>query len=360
VLRREMARQPAGSPVLRALLDEYEYDGLETCAADGTCMISCPLGIDTGKLVKALRARQHGPQAERAALAAARRWAAVERGARAGLRVRGPARGASRALRSMVSDELVPAFPAEMPPPAPARMPPTQRTGATAVYLPACINRIFGSQRPLSLPEAMVEVSARAGQPVWIPPDVVGHCCATPWNSKGYRAGAEFMAAKTFDAAWKWSDEGRLPIVTDASSCALGLVEDVTRDKLTVLDSIQWAHDTLLPRLRVQNRVGRVAVHPTCSTRHLGLVGRLKTLAAAMAEDVYTPPSAFCCGFAGDRGFLHPELPAAATADEAAELAGRSFDAYLCSNRTCEIGLREGTGADYASLIYLLEELTRP
>jgi D-lactate dehydrogenase len=259
-----------------------------------------------------------------------------------------------------VSDELVPAFPAEMPPPAPARMPPTQRTGATAVYLPACINRIFGSQRPLSLPEAMVEVSARAGQPVWIPPDVVGHCCATPWNSKGYRAGAEFMAAKTFDAAWKWSDEGRLPIVTDASSCALGLVEDVTRDKLTVLDSIQWAHDTLLPRLRVQNRVGRVAVHPTCSTRHLGLVGRLKTLAAAMAEDVYTPPSAFCCGFAGDRGFLHPELPAAATADEAAELAGRSFDAHLCSNRTCEIGLREGTGADYASLIYLLEELTRP
>jgi D-lactate dehydrogenase len=360
VLRREMARQPAGSPVLRALLDEYEYDGLETCAADGTCMISCPLGIDTGKLVKDLRARQHGPQAERAALAAARRWAAMERGARAGLRVRGPARGASRALRSLVSDELVPAFPAEMPPPAPARMPATQRTGATAVYLPACINRIFGSRRPLSLPEAMVEVSARAGQPVWIPPDVAGHCCATPWSSKGYRAGAEFMAAKTFDALWKWSDEGELPVVTDASSCTLGLVEDVARDKLTVLDSIQWAHDTLLPRLEVQHRLGRVAVHPTCSTRHLGVVGRLKTMAGAMAEEVYTPPSAFCCGFAGDRGFLHPELPDAATADEAAELSGRTFDAYLCSNRTCEIGLHQGTGAHYESFVFTLEELTRP
>ena len=103
-----------------------------------------------------------------------------------------------------------------------------------------------------------------------------------------------------------------------------------------------------------------VAVHPTCSARHLGLVGRMKTVAGALAEDVYTPPSAFCCGFAGDRGFLHPELPEAATADEAAELSGRNFDAHLCSNRTCEIGLQQGTGASYESFVFTLEELTRP
>ena len=85
VIRREMARQPPGSPVQRALLEQFEYDGLQTCAADGTCKLMCPVGIDTGKLVKRLRAQQHGPVAERAALALARRWAAVERGARAGL-----------------------------------------------------------------------------------------------------------------------------------------------------------------------------------------------------------------------------------------------------------------------------------
>ena len=187
VLRREMARQPAGSAVLRALLDEYEYDGLETCAADSTCMVSCPLGIDTGKLVKDLRAREHGERSERMALAAARRWAGVERAARAGLRARAPARGASRALRTFVSDELVPAWPAAMPPPAPAHLPVTQRTGAAAVYLPACINRIFGSERSHSLPEALVAVSARAGSPSGSRTDVAGHCCATPWISKGYR-----------------------------------------------------------------------------------------------------------------------------------------------------------------------------
>jgi D-lactate dehydrogenase len=75
LLRREMARQPPGSPVTAALLAEYEYDSIETCAADGSCALACPLGIDTGKLVKTLRARQHTPRAQRAATRVADRWA---------------------------------------------------------------------------------------------------------------------------------------------------------------------------------------------------------------------------------------------------------------------------------------------
>jgi D-lactate dehydrogenase len=90
VLRREMARQPEGSPVQRALLEEYEYDALETCATDGSCQIACPLGIDTGRMVKELRGAQHGERVERAALAAAKRWGAVEKASRLGLKIGGP------------------------------------------------------------------------------------------------------------------------------------------------------------------------------------------------------------------------------------------------------------------------------
>ena len=257
VLRREMARQPAGSPVLRALLDEYEYDALETCAADGTCMISCPLGNRHRQAGEGpARARARATRGAGRAHGGAPLGGGGARGAREPARPHAAARRRHAHCGTSVSHELVPEWPADMPPPAPARLPQTTRAGAAAVYLPACINRIFGSPRERSLPEALVEVSARAGQPVWIPPDVAGHCCATPWNSKGYKDGAAFMAAKTFDALWKWSDEGKLPIVTDASSCALGLVEDVADGKLTVLDSIQWAHDMLLPNLNIENRVG--------------------------------------------------------------------------------------------------------
>ena len=211
-------------------------------------------------------------------------------------------------------------------------------------------------------------VSARAGRPVWIPDDVAGHCCAVPWTSKGYADGARVMANRTMEALWRWSDGGKLPVVIDASSCALGLGEEVVSSltdqnaehhaALEILDSVAWAK-RLLPNLTITERLGSAAVHPTCSTRHLGLERDLREVAAAIADRVTQPLEATCCGMAGDRGMLHPELTQSATRNEAAELAGAAHDAYLCSNRTCEIGLQAGTGAVYESVLIPLERLSR-
>jgi D-lactate dehydrogenase len=359
VLRREMARQPAGSPVTTALLEEYEYDSLETCAADGSCRLVCPLGIDTGKMVKELRSRQHTPRAERTAERVAARWETVERVSRAGLRAPALGRAGAKAARAVLADELVPELPRDAPPPAPP-LPATARAGAAAVYLPACINRIFGPPAHVngSLPEALVRISARAGMPLWIPDDVAGHCCGVPFGSKGYTDAEESMRAHTIAAIERWTDGGKLPVVIDANSCTQGLrATGGTVPGVAVLDAIEWVQ-RLLPALDVKRKVGSVAVHPTCSARHMGLLHRLEEVAAALADEVVVPAAATCCGFAGDRGMLHPELTAAATADEAAELAGRSFDAHLCGNRTCEIGLTEATGKPYASFVHLLDQLT--
>jgi D-lactate dehydrogenase len=376
VIRREMARQPKGSPVQRALLEQYEYDGVQTCAADGTCQIACPLGIDTGKLIKGFRTEELTERDQRRGVRFAERWGSVERAARAGLKtgtVAGPLiRAGTRVARSVLSDELVASWPKNMPRPASAKLPKTSREGAVAVYMPACVNRIFGRPRndslDLSLPEAMVAVSARAGMPVWIPDDVGGHCCAVPWTSKGYTEGAAAMANRTVESLWRWSDEANLPVVVDASSCALGLAGEAAdgltdenrerHEKLEILDSIAWAK-RLLPNLEIPRKLGSVAVHPACSTRHLGLERELRELAGAIADRVDQPIRATCCGMAGDRGLLHPELTASATAEQAAELAGSEHDAYLCSNRTCEIALQQGTGAAYESFVIPLELVTR-
>ena len=361
VLRREMARQPEGSPVRLALEEEYEYDAVQTCAADGSCRLACPLGIDTGKLVKGLRAEEHSPRAERVALGVAKRWAAVEKAARAGLRaghVAGdrPMGALTSVARKAISDELVPTWPSGMPRPAPSRLPRTSREGAAAVYLPACINRIFGYEDG-SLPEALVAISQRARQPLWIPDDVAGTCCATPWQSKGYRQGFEHMAGRTVGALRRWSGDGKLPIVIDATSCTQGLLE-AGAEGLDILDAVQWAH-RLLPSLTVRRRVGRAVVHPTCASKQLALHEELAEVVGALAEEVDVPAAATCCGMAGDRGLLHPELPAAALREEAAEVRSRPADAYLSSNRTCEVALRESTGAPYRSFALLLDELTR-
>lgn len=383
VLRREMVRQPEGSPVREALISEYGYGGLDTCAADGSCAHACPLNIDTGKLVKELRAAVNGDGAERAALRVAKRWRAVERSARRGLGVGeavsdavgdGPVRGVTALARRAVSAELVPEWEPPMPPPAPEGMPATNREGAAAVYLPACVNRIFGrtedpaTGEPRSLPAALVAVSERAGKPVWIPAEVAGTCCSTPWASKGYERGAAWMANATVEKLWFWSDSGALPAVIDASSCTHGLLDaaglsDDNRARLggmEILDSIEWAERELLSGLEVAHRLDTVVIHPTCSSKTLGLDGAMRRIAAALAEEVIVPPTATCCGFAGDRGFLRPELTAAATAAEAAEVRASGGDAHVCANRTCEIGLERATGERYESFVYLLESLTRP
>jgi D-lactate dehydrogenase len=386
VLRREMARQPQGSPLQQALIEQYEYDGIETCAADGSCVLSCPVGIDTGKLIKDFRNREHTDSAQRSALRAAKHWATVERASRVALRAGGgiaralgdgALRAATRVERHFVSSELVPEWGPGMPRAASPRLPDTARQSAAAVYVPSCVNRIFGVSRQangagpaISVVDAMVRVSERAGLPVWIPPDVVGHCCAVPWGSKGYSDGHAWMANKMVESMWRWTEGGELTVVIDATSCTQGIASELgsalsdenaeRHAKLEIVDATDWTRDRLLPRLEIGVKAGAVAVHPTCSGRHLGMDRRLRKLMVELADDVFVPPSAACCGFAGDRGFLHPELTESATQEEAAEVKGRSFDAHVSTNRTCEIGMERATGRPYVHVIQLLEELTRP
>ncbi len=465
VLRREMARQPEGSPVQRALLAEYAYDAIETCAADGSCQLACPLGIDTGRMVKELRTAGHGERAERVALAAAKRWGAVERLSRLGLRVGGPlarrikrgkglpgaAVGGRRGRASVDNSGEGPARPSpvatqaaaggggdpsrttagrvreESPPPpdgaagrgagesaraAAGRAregspPPVDRAAGTgrpaAVYVPSCTNRIFGPATPADGPkspprfadgpigptqgdksarrqsgfdtssrrsvvDALVEVSARAGKPVAIPDDVAGSCCGLPWSSKGFDAAHRHKANEMVARLWKWSDEGRLPVVVDAASCTgaiaepgEGVLSEENARRLAqmeVVDSVAWGL-RLLPDLEIGEKLGSATAHPTCATRRLGLAPSLRRLAEALADEVHVAPSATCCGFAGDRGITHPELTDAATRPQAEELAGRTFDAHLSSNRTCEIAMTRATGEPYESPLVLLERLTR-
>ncbi|MEV5677935.1 MULTISPECIES: FAD-binding and (Fe-S)-binding domain-containing protein [unclassified Streptomyces] len=378
VLRREMMRQPDSSPVETALLDSYGYDAVDTCAGDSTCKLACPVGIDTGAMMKDFRHRRHSPREERVAALTAKNFKSVEVSAR--LAVAAADRIGDRLLESVtglarkaVRPDLVPEWLPEIPGAAARKLPRTARVGASAVYYPACVNRIFAGpdrHREPSLPEAVVAVSARAGKPVWIPEDVAGTCCATIWHSKGYDAGNAVMANRIVEAAWGWTAGGKLPLVVDASSCTLGIAHEVvpylTEDnrelhrELTVVDSLVWAADELLPELTVLRRAGSAVLHPTCSMEHLGDVEQLRTLAEACADEVVIPDDAGCCAFAGDRGMLHKELTDSATAKEAAEVNSREYDAYLSANRMCEIGMDRATGREYYSVLMELERATRP
>src|SRR5271170_5951527 len=130
-------------------------------------------------------------------------------------------------------------------------------------------------------------------------------------------------------------------------------------ESLKIIDSIAWFRD-LLPSLPISRKLRRVAVHPTCSITDLGLTGAIKQIASCLAEEVEVPVGTTCCGTAGDRGLLHPELVVSATREVKAVLDAHPAEAYVSANRTCEMGLRQATGRPYESFVFLLEKLSRP
>jgi D-lactate dehydrogenase len=383
VVRREMARLQEGkdsSTLYDALDREFPYMALDTCATDGLCATACPVSIDTGQLVKRFRNIRASAREQEQAVRIANHFAFAERAVRWGLRLGhaaediigvGGMKALTRAMKRVTSDNF-----SEWMPDAPYAAGPVPRTelaGAQAVYFPSCISRMMGrlpgESKDASLMEVTVEVARRAGVPVYIPHDVAGTCCGTPFSSKGFTRAHAIAINAAVERCWRWSGQGKLPIVIDTSPCTYGFKtargylteENQGRfERMTFLDAIEFVHDQLLPKLAIKSKSGSVALHPVCSVTKMGIGGKLEGIARACSEQVAVPLDAGCCAFAGDRGFLFPELTQSATRLEAAEVKAKRPDECYSSSRTCEIGMTRATGHIYRSYMYLLEKVTQP
>jgi len=394
VVTRELARlgasaDPEDAAWRDALARDFAYDGIATCAGDSMCQSACPVQIDTGALVKELRAAAHSGLARGVASAAASRFSEVAGLVRAGLGAVGALRswpiGAQAVAlvseaTSAIAPGLAPRLPPELALPLPARglgpaEPPPFAHRETAVsggvvYFPSCLTRVIGplpGENGTPPAQAMREVLSWAGLSVRVPERVSTLCCGMAFASKGYERAARSAARLTAEALWRATSGGRLPVVTDASPCA-GTLEDAvasvlreTGREIRMLDfPAFWAREVLPSLADPPRRPGAAILHPTCTLLKAGGLSDLLTVARAHAERVELPIAAECCGFAGDKGFLVPELTASATAAEAAEVRGlleREPGAACYSTcRTCEIGMTRAVGRTFRPLVALVHE----
>ncbi|AZS35697.1 putative FAD-linked oxidoreductase [Microbacterium lemovicicum] len=376
VVRRGMARAEAhGDHALaRELRKDYDYAGVDTCAVDGMCATACPVLIDTGQLVKRLRREDQNPVLAAGWKAAAAAWGPVTRAGSTALTVtdRVPASAVSAvtiAARAVLGADTVPLYSGDLPGGGQGRrrLAGVQGGGdaeVVAVYLPACVNSMFGAAAGgIGATEAFVRLAQRAGVRVVVPEGIESLCCSTPWTSKGYTGGRDVMAKRVVAALRESTRDGELVVVSDASSCTEGfahILHDAGLGYRTE-DAVAFVERVVLPQLGAVMPVAEsLVLHPTCSSTQMGLNPALAALADVVATDVRTPDAWGCCGFAGDRGMLHPELTASATAAEAAEVAEIGAQAHASCNRTCEVGMTRATGAEYRHVLELLEEATRP
>jgi D-lactate dehydrogenase len=377
---------PEAQAARASLLADYGYEGIETCAGDSMCQTACPVDIDTGALVKEAKAAAHSEGARWVAGQVAARFAATTALARSGLRLAGALRalpGGAELLASLtraahaIAPSVVPRVPTALGlPTAASRLPLVANggapSGARVVYFPSCLNRVIGHEGGrVSTPQAVVDVLRWAGRTVAYPEGLAELCCGMPFASKAFNEAAQTAAARTAEALWTASRDGRDPVVTDASPCAGFLHEAAaflarSGRTLRILDfTAYWAREVLAGRAQanVPRRAGTAVLHPTCTLVKTGGLPDLRRVAEAHCERVVVPANAECCGFAGDRGFFTPELTAKAAAAEGAEVRAllASEPAGLYSTcRTCEIGMSRAVGRPYLSVPHLVREAVMP
>ncbi|CAB4833241.1 unannotated protein [freshwater metagenome] len=235
-------------------------------------------------------------------------------------------------------------------------------TDADILYFPSCVNSLFGPPEGVKgVNDAFLLLCSRANIKVRVPEDIASLCCGTPWKSKGLSAGYESMSSQTRKALIKGASAQGIPVVSDSTSCTDGLADLVKKEGgIEIVDALAFISEKVLPVLKVQKKISSLALHPTCSGVQLGLNAAMHEIASAISDEVVIPENWACCGYAGDRGMLHPELTQSATRAEAREITARTFEKYASSNRPCEIGLSDATGQIYVHLLQLLEEASRP
>ncbi len=358
----------------KTLLQEYNFDGLDTCATDGLCASECPVNINTGELVKRLRHEKHGTVAKSIASAIANHYAIAEKVAKPALQVISLMdRFAGLKLITKLTHGLRKLFPS-MPVwmhqvKAARRLPTTTQRKAEVIYFTSCINRVMDHQpaSEKSLQQIILDLCNKAGIMVVIPKSIAGHCCGQPFTSKGFFEAGQQILIKTVDALLQWTDNGRIPVMIDFSSCTYTfmhyahLLPETYQQKfarLKLVDSVEYLEKAVLPKIFISNKQKMAVLHPACALTKLNLRDALERVAKSCAEDVIVPAYAGCCGMAGDRGFLVPELVASAERLEAEEVKEYTGAKCYSSSTTCEMSLTNQTGKPYRHIAYLVNEAT--
>ena len=374
IIQREIARLKAtgeDNERLKALVKGYKYWGNETCAGDGLCSTSCPMHINMGELTHVIRQQEmpEGSTGYKIGNFAANHFAGLKTALRPVLTMADTAhtvlgtKAMSALTGGMHSLLNIPLWTPAMPKAfhvdkhLEAKQPKEKNK---VVYFPSCINQTMGlphkSPEEMALVNKMVSLLNKAGYEIVFPKNMDKLCCGTIWESKGMMDIADRKSKELEEALWAASEEGKWPVLCDQSPCLHRMRETIK--KMHLYEPAEFIYNFLRDRLAFTPINEPVAIHITCSMRRMGLGDTIVALAKLCSTDVFVPEEVGCCGFAGDRGFTHPEVNKYALRKLRPQLEKKGIRMGYSNSRTCEIGLTTNSGIPYESIVYLVDQCT--
>lgn len=319
VIQREISRlkKSGENPQLLETLSKlYRYPGNQTCAGDGLCATSCPMGINTGDLTHLLRQAElpSNSTGYKVGKFAANHFAGIKNALRPVLSLANTTHsllGTSRMTsitRKMHNVWGLPQWTPAMPMSYKIHKKDNNKAPDAknkVVYFPSCINQTMGLAKnsPVEQPlvNKMLSLLQKAGYEVIFPPKMEKLCCGTIWESKGMLDIADSKSAELEAALWEASEQGRYPVLCDQSPCLHRM--RATIQKMKLYEPAEFIYTFLRDKLEFTPTNRPVAVHITCSMRKMGLSNTLISLAGLCSTQVLVPEEVGCCGFAGDKGF---------------------------------------------------------
>jgi D-lactate dehydrogenase len=375
VIRREISRlKKSGEDNERLvkLEKQYKYLGNQTCAGDGLCSMSCPMEINVGDLTHDIRQEELpvGSFGYKIGDFAANHFAGMKSVLRPVLWIANATHAVlgTKAMSSFtkgiryVSMDNFPLWTPAMPKAYYPHKIDQESKPLKVVYFPSCLNQMMGTAKytPDSTPlvDKTVKLLQKAGYEVIFPKEMDKLCCGTIWESKGIMDIADRKSAELEEALFAASEQGTYPVLCDQSPCLHRMRNVMTKVKL--YEPVEFIYTFLKDKLEFSPIDKPISIHVTCSTQKMGLRDMMISLAGLCSAKVIVPEEVGCCGFAGDKGFTNPEVNTYALRKLKPQLEKAGVEVGYSNSRTCEIGLTTNSGIPYLSIVYLVDQCTKP
>ncbi|WP_300691483.1 MULTISPECIES: FAD-binding and (Fe-S)-binding domain-containing protein [Helicobacter] len=361
---------------LCALEAKFEEYVVETCATCSMCATMCPLSINTAKIATTHKNNHSSALSQNLSAKISQHIDKAVYTAKVGVHL---AQFATKVLSRDTIKNLSLQWNKKFKTPyIPKYMPTTNSfsffgnkkiySQNKVLYFSSCLNRIFAPShlardlRPIQ--EVFISLCNKANIEVIFPKNLSKMCCGKAFKDYTQKNPKINPIQNLLQNLLIESQNGEIPIVCDHSACSSEILEKLREydayEHLKVLDMSVFVQKIILPNIKIIPLNEPIGIYAVCACKKEGYADSIKYIAQACTQaEVAEHTPTYCCGFAGNKGFINPTLNQNALESLKDYFLQKNIKRFYASSSTCEIGLSETTNLAWQHIIYLLDEVSQ-